>query len=175
MMKRTYVPAYRLLLSLGNKQFIIYSLLWSPCNRLGIHLSVPPWSCLCCWRYCWSIHYAYPPLKLRNVFDSFPPYSPYPPPLASRCNYLPPPWWRHLVGCSSGYYLTSAIHFITSFWFRSLVLSGPPGTKQGICRTQKLRQCAMYKLKGQSLNFANRPKIQNKGLVRLAGLSSWSV
>jgi hypothetical protein len=32
MMKRTYVPAYRLLLSLSNKQFIIYSLLWSPCN-----------------------------------------------------------------------------------------------------------------------------------------------
>ena len=32
MMKRTYVPAYRLLLSLSNKQFIIYSLLWSPCK-----------------------------------------------------------------------------------------------------------------------------------------------
>ena len=32
MMKRTFVPADRLLLSLSNKRFIIYSLLWSPCN-----------------------------------------------------------------------------------------------------------------------------------------------
>ena len=32
MMIKTYVPAYRLLRSLSNKQFIIYSLLWSPCR-----------------------------------------------------------------------------------------------------------------------------------------------